>query len=187
MLPFIFNVSWAIPMSLTTEISFLSKELKDEEGCQKWIFVKMAGLASDFRLSFNMWLLLLLQSTSLPWMWTSPLNPETLQHLPVSENTPGKYLEELMHPKMIKPSAHILLCNNIHTSHCCLQITKKLTYVNSTWKLIHKHILYTHFGVRKKTICESVHGHCLPRVPIFKIVNQACIELKIHHNPISYI
>lgn len=99
-------------MSLTPEMSILLKELIDEEGCQNWLLVKMVGSASDFRLSFNMLFLLLdisdqqrgyLQATSLPWMLTSPLNPETLQHPPVSENAPGKDLEELLDPKTIKP------------------------------------------------------------------------------------
>jgi len=101
-----------MPVSLTTEMSILLKDLKDGEGCRNWFLVKMVGSASDFRLSFNMFFLLLdvsdqqrgyLQTISLPWTLTSPLNPETLQHPPVSENAPDKYLEELLYPQMIKP------------------------------------------------------------------------------------
>lgn len=123
----------------------------------------------------------------LPWRLTPPLNPETLQHSSVSENTPGTYLEEFLHPQNDQANHSDFAVNNIHALHCCMQITKKLTYVNSTWKLIHKHTLYTHFGVGKKTTRESVHARWLPRVSIFKTVNQAWTELKTHHNPISYI
>lgn len=40
---------------------------------------------------------------------------------------------------------------NILIPYFYFQITKKLTYVNSIWKLTHKHIMYIHFGLRKKT------------------------------------
>lgn len=153
----------------------------------------MVASASDFQMCLNVFSLVRhfrsaerLFMDHIPIIESSaPLLTHSTPAPTCTRNAPGKYLEKLLYPKMIQEGYSYFAMGNILIPYFYFQITKKLTYMNSTWKLTHKHITHIHFDLRKKesqNICETVQVQSLKNASVFKTVR---IKLRLNTSYIT--